>query len=264
MSRTPDAEIFLRTLDQVGGSSGNTALMRELDWAPDRYWRVRDHLLDEGLVIKGRGKGGSVQANRPAQPARRSTGARTSNSAETAADVRNTEADLYEPFAKVLRNAWANERRLTNLEVQVTAFGGRRNGGGRWTRPDITVVSNKTFTLIPQSQFDVWTFELKPVSGLDVTAVFEALSHARRATRSFVALEVPEHADDRTETILTRCETEAGRLGIGLITFTDAGDFSTWEERVDAKREDTDGELLEEFLLEQFTEDARRRIRGWR
>jgi hypothetical protein len=264
MSRTPDSEIFLRKLEQAGGSSGNTTLMRDLGWAPEKYWRVRDLLLDEGIVLKGRGKGGSVQTNRVAPPPPRTTsGHRSTHGAPINGDGRNAESDLYEPFAGVLRNAWANERRLTHLEVQVTAFGGKRNGG-RWTRPDITVVSKKSFTVVPHSQFDVWTFELKPVSGLDVTAVFEALSHARRATRSFVALEVPEDVDDRAETILTRCEEEAGRFGIGLITFIDAADFSTWDERVDAKRQETDGELLEEFLLEQITEDIRRRIRGWK
>jgi hypothetical protein len=264
MSRTPDSEIFLRKLEQAGGSSGNTALMRDLGWAAEKYWRIRDLLLDEGVVLKGRGKGGSVQTNRVAQPLPRTSSAQRSTSGATFnGDGRNAEADLYKPFAEVLRNAWANERRLTHLEVQVTAFGGKRNGG-RWTRPDITVVSKKSFTVVPHSQFDIWTFELKFVSGLDVTAVFEALSHARRATRSFVALEVPEDVDDRVKTILTRCEEEAGRLGIGLITFVDAGDFSTWDERVDAKRQETDGELLEEFLLEQIAEDVRRRIRGWK
>lgn len=262
MSRTPDSEVFLRKLEQAGGSSGNTALMRELGWASDKYWRIRDALLDEGVVVKGRGKGGSVQTNRVAQPSPRSgSGQRPS---DIGRDGRNAEVDLYEPFAKVLRAEWANERRLTHVEVQITAFGGKKTTGGTWTRPDITIVSKKSFTVVPQIQFDVWTFELKPVSGIDVKAVFEALSHSRRATRSFVAIEVPEQPNAGTETILSRCETEAGRHGIGLIIFTDAADFSTWEVRVDEKRQNTDVELLEEFLLEQMTEDARRRIRGWK
>lgn len=259
MSRLPDSDLLLRKLEQAGGSSGNTALMRELGWGSEKYWRVRDALLDEGALVKGRGKGGSVQLNRiEVQPVQRMP-----NGQRATSEGRGAEAELYEPFAEVLKHEWAAERRFTHVEVQVTAFGGKRSTG-TWTRPDITVVSEKSFSLVPQRQFDVWTFELKPISGLDVKAVFEATSHARRATRSFVALEIPVHVDRRTETILDRCEEEGARLGIGMITFTEVADFSTWDEKVDAKRMDTDGELLEQFLVEQLSDDSRRRVRGWR
>jgi hypothetical protein len=54
-----------------------------------------------------------------------------------------------------------------------------------WTKPDITAVSVRTFQHLPGKYVDVWTFEVKPVEALDVTAVFEAASHASRATRSY-------------------------------------------------------------------------------
>src|SRR6185437_2778595 len=138
------------------------------------------------------------------------------------------------------------EERLTHFEVHVTANGSKK--GGVWTRPDITLVSQKHFTIVPQPQFDVWTFELKTPAGIDVKDVFEALSHATRATRAFVAFHVPESPDTKTEKILERCEEEAERRGIGLIRFTDPGDFETWDKRVEGRRQDTDGDLLDKFL----------------
>jgi hypothetical protein len=252
LSRPTDSDVFVRKLEELGGSSGNTALMKALDWSSDKYWRVRDALLDDGAVLKGKGKGGSVQLIREL-PTQRSP---------TAPLPHGPEAKLYEPFAKVLRNDWKREERLTHAEVHVTAFGGKKSGV--WTRPDITLVSKKHFSVVPESQFDVWTFELKPVAGIDVKAVFEALSHARRATRSFVAFEVPEQPDEKVGEILDRCEEEAERLGVGLLLFTDPADFATWDVRYEGKRQAPNGDLLDEFLLEQIPAEMRLRISGWR
>jgi len=51
---------FLEVLAGFGGSAGNGRLLVELGWQEDTYARVRDELAEEGLIIRGRGRGGSV------------------------------------------------------------------------------------------------------------------------------------------------------------------------------------------------------------
>jgi type I restriction enzyme M protein len=53
-------ERFLAALREKGGSAGNGRLQAELGWQDGTYAAVRDELLEEGLVVRGRGRGGSV------------------------------------------------------------------------------------------------------------------------------------------------------------------------------------------------------------
>jgi len=53
-------ERFLEVLKELGGSAGNGRLREALGWQEDTYDRARDGLLEEGLIAKGRGRGGSV------------------------------------------------------------------------------------------------------------------------------------------------------------------------------------------------------------
>ena len=60
MVREALRERFLATLGEFGGSAGNGRLLTELGWAQGTYDQVHAELLDEGLIVKGRGRGGSV------------------------------------------------------------------------------------------------------------------------------------------------------------------------------------------------------------
>jgi DNA repair exonuclease SbcCD ATPase subunit len=55
-----DANAFLEVLARLGGRSGNQSLRQELGWDEDRYDMTRMHLLDEGAITLGKGRGGSV------------------------------------------------------------------------------------------------------------------------------------------------------------------------------------------------------------
>jgi type I restriction enzyme M protein len=56
-----DAKLFVKTLTQLDGSAGNGALRGALGWAETRYWRAHAFLLEQGRIVKGRGRGGSVR-----------------------------------------------------------------------------------------------------------------------------------------------------------------------------------------------------------
>ena len=51
---------LLDTLRELGGSSGNKKLRLELGWDENTYDRVKEDLLGKGLLINGRGQGGTV------------------------------------------------------------------------------------------------------------------------------------------------------------------------------------------------------------
>jgi len=60
MSLESQAQRFIDTLKELDGSAGNGSLRAELGWAEGTYQRVKAHLIEEGRVVPGRGRGGSV------------------------------------------------------------------------------------------------------------------------------------------------------------------------------------------------------------
>ncbi len=74
MATNTGRERFLEALKKLGGSAGNIKLRELLGWSEAEYDDVRDVLLAEGAVQKGRGRGGSFsltgdQGQRPQQQA---------------------------------------------------------------------------------------------------------------------------------------------------------------------------------------------------
>lgn len=54
------AKELLKKVPQDGAKIGNSNLRAELNWEDDRYWKIRNALIDYGLLETGKGKGGSV------------------------------------------------------------------------------------------------------------------------------------------------------------------------------------------------------------
>lgn len=53
-------ERFIESLKELGGSAGNGRLRDTLGWQDDTYWSVHAALIEDGTIIAGRGRGGSV------------------------------------------------------------------------------------------------------------------------------------------------------------------------------------------------------------
>lgn len=260
-----EGDVLLRLVPDDGTSVGNVKLLSQLrarGWSDEKYWEVRDKLLLAGALLRGRGRGGSVR--RPIEvPPERPPQTQTVEPAPASAPSSSPEAALYEPLLRVLSTDWAREMRIDSDQIhfEITARQGKR-GAGTWTRPDITAASVRTFQYLPGKYLDIWTFEVKPVEYLDITGVFEAAAHAGRATRSYALLQISNDTSD-VQDLLDRCERESARLRVGLITFTNPAEFATWETRVEAPRNDTDPELLEEFIA-QLSETAKKKLSKWK
>jgi type I restriction enzyme M protein len=60
MADQAQKDSFMAALTGIGGSAGNGRLRETLRWDEATYNAVRDELVAEGIVIPGRGRGGSV------------------------------------------------------------------------------------------------------------------------------------------------------------------------------------------------------------
>jgi len=160
-----DNQTLFDQLPEDGRTLSNIALQRRLGWSTDRYFAVRDALVDAGVVARGRGRGGTVRRAVADLPVDRRTvsvvieeGADASATVEAA--IQN-ELALYEPMRSVLAGDWAKDHRTDPLAVEITALQGRRSTGGTWSRPDITSVEVRTFAYVPGKHLEVVTFEVK-------------------------------------------------------------------------------------------------------
>lgn len=75
-TRRTHRELFIDELKRLSGGEqklvSNSALREQLDWDEERYNRIKGQLVDEKVIIVGRGYGGSVGlANVPGAPALR-------------------------------------------------------------------------------------------------------------------------------------------------------------------------------------------------
>ena len=117
-----------------------------------------------------------------------------------------------------------------------------------------TAIGVRTFAHVPGRFLDVITFEVKPAEAVDVTAVYEALSHRRSATESYVIFHIADDELLALELTLTEICAEARSHGIGVIVAGDPQRYETWDERVQAERHEPDPARLDDFVESQVSE----------
>lgn len=266
-----DEQALLQRLPRNGNTAGNRAVQAKLGWDDDRYWAVRDSLVDKNLIVRGRGRGGTVRIILTGEAKETVTVPVTIGLDGTPGDTGDIEAvvrhevELYEPMASVIRGAWARDRRANPLAVEVTALQGRRATGGRWSRPDIVSVEIKTYAYVPGKYLEVVTFEIKSYDAINVQAVYEALAHRRSATHSYVVLHVPKSSSAAVADGVEDVRVLARSHGIGLIVAGQPDDYNTWDELEEAQRVEPDPGRLDTFIATQLGEATRNKIaRGLR
>jgi hypothetical protein len=119
------------SLPEFGGHAGNISLIQRLGWPQDRYWMIRDRLVDAGKLVIGRGRGGSVRLPQSDTPVSAAIDENVMPSGVEAAQVSGPEyekeEDLYTPILNSLRGGyWKKNKRLDEFECEVTARQGRR------------------------------------------------------------------------------------------------------------------------------------------
>jgi hypothetical protein len=249
-----DEENLLRLVPE-DGTIGNTNLRRQLDWDEDHYFTVRNALVDKNILQIGRGRGGSVYRVTPL--------AEGAAEPDRAQPRRANERELYPDLRNALEQGWYQSLRHRNYIVQTTAAQGRRVTGGRWTRPDITVVAVSTYAYVPGRFMDVITYEVKPEDQWGVEGVFEAASHSRFATYSHLLIHAPGGRQAIREEDIGRLEAECARFRIGLILAKDPRSYDSFEFLVDADRLQPDPEEMNKFIDTQISAEHKRQIQSW-
>jgi hypothetical protein len=243
-------------------SIGNQSLRESARLPDDLYLAVRNRLRDSGQITIGPGRGGSIRKTNPDEPSELVEHTSPDARAFESDDPFSTEESLYAPMLEVLEKRWVRDQPFDSSVVEITARGGRRPDG-TWARPDLTCAAMTSYTFLPGKFLDVITFEVKPYSGVDLTAVYEALSHRRAATRSYVLLHVPDSKLAALQTVLSDICEEASRHGIGVVVAGSPGDFDTWDFREDAVRTEADPYRLNRFIQTQLSQGTRDQILKW-
>lgn len=222
---------------------------RNIDLSDDDYWAVRNALLADGKVRTGRGNGGAVarvivqvaQAKQPMEQKKY-----------------KDEADLYPVVHKTIIDSWVKNYEIDDFVCQVTANQGGRNTGGKWTRPDITLVAVRVYPFVPGKSIEVISFEIKPWNYLGVDGVFETASHSAFAHRSYLIIHAPGTVDESEA--YERVEREAERFGVGLVTFEDPADWDSYNIRIEGNHRLPDPASMCRFISEQLTKDNQGKI----
>lgn len=240
------AALLLSLMPKHGKRIGNTTLSeRFLDqsrkhlrenFGVEVYWQVRNALIEEGKLERGRGKGGSVRmVGDVIKPLK------------TKSHKYRKESQLYDPFHRTIQKDWVEVYDITDFVSEVSAHKGRKITGGKWTRPDVTLVSIGNYPFIPGKSVEVITFEIKPADAYGVEGVYEAASHSAFANKSYLAVHMAGSTED-TDDLLERLEKEAVRFGVGLVTFEDPARWETFEVIVEAQHKIASPRDANEFL----------------
>ena len=113
MSLETQAQRFIETLKQWGGSAGNGSLSDELGWADTTYQRVKAHLIETGSIVPGRGRGGSVAlVGKTKASVSKTPPARTAKA--KAANGRNGNTSTYSQAFNAIDKAMRNDEGLAS------------------------------------------------------------------------------------------------------------------------------------------------------
>jgi hypothetical protein len=243
---------IVEIVSHSGKSVGNIYLLTELKRTlkgidDDTYWRVRNKLIDEGKLGKGRGKGGSVYLLKI-------TGGENTDS-EKGKKKRVLEKELYLPFYEVITDFWVKDKGFDIQLSEITANQGRRKTGGRWTRPDITLIAFKSYQFVAGKTMDVITFEIKPEDNFGVESVFETAAQSVFAHKSYLCIHLPQGKPDTEpfEKIQSQCEN----FGVGLIVFEKPEVWGTYETIVEPIRRNPDPYEVNLFITQQLNEQTK-------
>lgn len=211
------------------------------------YWEIRNELIARGLLEKGRGRGGSVYRVSRVEPRK-----------ERGHPKRIAEADLYSMVSQFVERTWVKDNGISTFVLEKTAAQGKRNTGGKWTRPDLALVSVKSFPYIPGKILEIVTFEVKPENDCRIEGVFETAAHSRFSHKSYLMIYLPR-GDPQTKEF-ERVERECERFGLGLIIFTDPKEWDSYETIQEAERRNPDPADVSRFIATQVSKSAQERV----
>lgn len=202
MARITDRERIVNLLIEHQSLS-NRRIREGLGLGDERYDKLRNELLNEGIVEKTKGQGGGIQLSKK--------GERIAKYEDDTESAYEREPDMYPDVVDAI---------VREARGSVVFETGSLRKSGKWQNPDVTELSVETYPRQQMRRVIVTTYEVKRWREWDVRAVFEAASHARFAHFGYVCLEWPEPGFALTDPRIYRIVEEATRFGIGIATLT--------------------------------------------
>lgn len=203
-----------------------------------------DEAISQGIVRRVRGgPGGALALLPPAVDASQEPKAQTITGSWSQEAALMPHLGTY--LATVFRSTESGLAAQAKTWVVDTSNGGP-TGSGPWSRPDFTMaaVTHHRFTV--PAQLDLFAFELKPENRCDIRSVHEAAAHARFVHYAFLVWHLPlvSPKSRLKQTMREYCS----ELGIGMITFDDPQDVSSFTVQLDPIRRSPSPEAIDSFL----------------
>lgn len=220
----------------------------------DLYERARDSLFASGQIGRLRGQGGRIFLARGEQPGR---------SQEPAPDLGSklSEYELMTHLGRYLRGTFLNELDLPahgeSLVKDTSQIGPPR---GRWARPDYVVITAMRFRVVPGSQLDVHSFELKAEHGATDLAVYEALAQTRFTHFGYLVWHLPK--DSAAAARLPEITAQCSQHGIGLMRIHDPRQDDGFETILDPVRKSTPDAAVDSFLEQRLLDHEQSLLRA--
>lgn len=217
---------------------------------PDLYFAARNLLLERHQIGRLRGQGGQLFLESDSTSRQQST---------SKAEEQWAEHKLMQPLRQYLEGAFRKGLDLPEeaswIVHDTSYFGPHR---GQWARPDYILVTAMRFKLLPGSQVDVHSFELKTETGGTVQAVHEALAQTRYTHFGHLVWHLPDgsKAEARLAEIAKHCDEH----GIGLIRMRDPTRVEGYEILVDPVRKATLPAAVEGFLESRLSQEQRTKL----
>jgi hypothetical protein len=241
LARYSDRDRIVWLLQEQGRSS-NRYVRSTLNLTDDRYGKLRQELLADGLIEKVKGRGGGIQLTRK--------GLKEVSLPEAKSSVANEKA-LYGPFVDVLV-AEAEENEEPAIVIDTSAL----RKSGKWSNPDVTKISVRKFPILRTHKVIVTTYELKQWGRWNIESVFEAASQRRFAHESYVVLEWAKGEEViGLDELLAVCS----RFGVGLLTLHPYYSGYRYDIQLEAEKHTASEDYLEEYLDYVFEKNSNAR-----
>lgn len=279
-----DKEKFLDRLRHDNGMS-NPKLRDELGWSQTQYDIVKQQLLDEELITIGRGRGGTVwltdaakidadadaaELAPPSTPMADEQATRSEDAARDKKAIYTREHDTYAPIVEfldvpqnwdILIPIMGKEAYLIPRQLWVMDTSSWKRDG-KWLAPDVSAIMLHNSPYLPSPIIEIYSFEVKRgIKDVNVLAIHEAHGHGRLAHLPFVVFQVDAEDKDKLEGALATVLTEAGQLGIGVLSVI--GDISirdNWEAHISPMRRTIAPFLIHHFIDTRMQTHQRKKI----
>ncbi len=253
---------FVRTLTDLGGGAGNGRLREQLGWEEELYWRAQGQLIEEGKIVPGPGRGGTVRLAKDPDPQLSPDHIEVQKSASAEPTEPLSERDLYGPIREAILTKWINRFGFDEVRVEETHSQGSRDTGGTFTRPDLTAAAIRRYVYLPKT-LEIITFEIKAAYSVSIMGVLEAIAHREAANRSYVIFPV-SRSEFETAAESDRIIQLAQKYGIGILLTEKPSDVESWEVPLDAIRHDPDPARLDRFLGDLPSDPLRKQLSKWK